>query len=163
MLSPNGSVTHNQFVVPDWGALRFDLFTGDVSQNGTGELKVHLQGVDGISKTQTIYLKEAVGTAVEYGDDRWKIGYGETGFETVTIDIPDAFRGKVATLKFELIGGETVYLDNVFFKSQHLLLGNPSEARYSNDPYQNNFQKNNLLLERPQYALSYDGTTNTAN
>jgi DNA/RNA endonuclease G (NUC1) len=166
MLSSNGSVTHNNFVVPDWGALRFDLHTGNVEPNGSGELKVYLQAIDGTSKEQTIYLKDAIGTAPEYANDRWRIGYGETGFETFTIDIPDAFRGKVATLKFELIGGGTVYLDNVFFKSQHLLLGNPTNSRASDiagDSSNRQPDENNYLIEKPQYTVSYNDQTKTPN
>jgi hypothetical protein len=67
-------------------------------------------------------------------------------------------RGKVATLKLELLGDdETVYVDNVFFKSEVLKWGNPTEAR--NDP---NFG-NNFLIEKPQYSLSYNQEKNTIN
>jgi DNA/RNA endonuclease G (NUC1) len=63
----------------------------------------------------------------------------------------------VATLKFELIGGGTVYLDNVFFKSQHLLFGNPTDARQVLTP------NTNFLLEKPQFVVSYNDSTKTAN
>lgn len=67
------SVTHNRFVVPDWGALRFDLFTGDVPENeSSGELSVYLDVVGSTpsdTPLQTIYLQEAVGTATSYADD----------------------------------------------------------------------------------------------
>jgi DNA/RNA endonuclease G (NUC1) len=53
-------------------------------------------------------------------------------------------------LQFTLEGDSTVYLDDVFFKSQHLILGNPSDARIDiNTP-------NNYLVEKPQYSLSYN-------
>jgi large repetitive protein len=71
--------------------------------------------------------------------------------------VPDALRGKVATLKFELSGGE-VYIDNVFFKSQSLLFGNPTEARTDIASYNNNY-----LLEKPQFTVSYSQTSNIPN
>jgi DNA/RNA endonuclease G (NUC1) len=161
-LTSGESVTHNPFVVPDWGALRFDLHTDDVSSISLDTLTVTLQTMDGKSITQPIYLREAIGTASEYANDRWRIGYGETGFETFTIDVPDEFRGKVATVSFELSGGNPVYLDNVFFKSQHLLLGNPTEARTPDGPISNLYY-NNYLLEKPQYAVSYSGDSHIPN
>jgi DNA/RNA endonuclease G (NUC1) len=156
-LNDGDSITHNRFVVPDWGALRFDLHTGDVEKISTNTLTITLRAADGTTETQVIKLQEAVGSASEYANDRWRIGYGETGFETFTIDVPDEFRGKVATVSFELSGGNPVYLDNVFFKSQHLLLGNPTlngqEARPNVSTNANNF-----LIEKPQYSLSYDNS-----
>jgi DNA/RNA endonuclease G (NUC1) len=149
-------ISHNPFLTPDWGALRFDLHTGDVVKGSSrGQLKVFLDEVGSSNTTpiQIIELQEAEGTAGEYAADRWRIGYGETGFETFSIDVPDALRGKVATLRFELTGGE-VYVDNVFFKSQHLLLGNPSDARHSDSPVPLS-ATGNYLLEKPQYAISY--------
>ncbi len=59
-------------------------------------------GNSGNFKEQIIKLEKAKGTATAYSEDRWRIGYGETGFETFTIDVPDALRGKVATLRFVL-------------------------------------------------------------
>jgi large repetitive protein len=143
-------------VVPDWGALRFDLFTGIVPGTAASRLNVVIeeQGNAGNFKAQFINLEKAKGTATEYADDRWRIGYGETGFETFSIDVPDSLRGKVATLKFELSSGSEVYLDNVFFKSQHLLLGNPTDAR---KPDGAGSYINNYLLEKSQYAVSYSG------
>jgi DNA/RNA endonuclease G (NUC1) len=157
-LDSGESITHNRFVVPDWGALRFDLH---VPSLGSGRVLVTLQAADGSTNgvSTAIELQPATGTKDEYLQDTRRIGYGTQGFETFTVDIPDNLRGKVATLKFELSGGGTVYLDNVFFKSQHLLLGNPKEAR---NP-EVGFNPDNYLLEKPQYSLSYNERTNTAN
>jgi DNA/RNA endonuclease G (NUC1) len=167
-LTSGESITHNPFVVPDWGALRFDLHTDDVSSISLNTLTVTLQIVGGRSITQPIYLREAIGTASEYANDRWRIGYGETGFETFTIDVPDEFRGKVATVSFELSGGNPVYLDNVFFKSQHLLFGNPTPLNQADETRKEaradalNFA-NAYLLEKSQYALSYNNSTRSLN
>jgi DNA/RNA endonuclease G (NUC1) len=49
-------------------------------------------------------------------------------------------------------------LDDVFFKSQHLLLGNPTDARLDETA-----NRNNYLIEKPQYSLSYNNSTKTAN
>jgi large repetitive protein len=154
-------ISHDPFVVSDWGALRFDMHTGTVPENHASTLKVRIEevGNSNNNKEQTIKLEKAKGTATAYSDDRWRIGYGETGFETFTIDVPDALRGKVATLRFELSGGE-VYIDNVFFKSQHLLLGNPTEAR---KPDSVGAFADNYLLEKSQYAVSYSEDGNTPN
>lgn len=50
-----------------------------------------------------------------------------------------------------------LYIDNVFFKSDALKWGNPTEAR--NDPHYGN----NFLIEKPQYTLSYNQEKNTIN
>ena len=55
-----------------------------------------------------------------------RIGYGYQGFETFQVNVPDEMRGKTARLRFELHGDTEVYIDNVFFKSEHLKFGNPS-------------------------------------
>jgi DNA/RNA endonuclease G (NUC1) len=155
-------ISHDPFVVSDWGALRFDMHTGTVPENHASTLKVRIEevGNSNNNKEQTIKLEKAKGTATAYSEDRWRIGYGETGFETFTIDVPDALRGKVATLKFVLDGGGEVYIDNVFFKSQSLLLGNPGEAR---KPDAAESYKDRYLLEKPQYTVSYNKDKQTAN
>jgi hypothetical protein len=116
--SGNDEATHNRFMVPDWGALRFDLYVpraangvSQLSDNNPKKFTVSLIDANGTTVvTQPVLLQAAKGTATAYSEDRWRIGYGETGFETFTIDVPDALRGKVATLRFELSGGE-VYID----------------------------------------------------
>ncbi|PSF28557.1 hypothetical protein C7H19_24555, partial [Aphanothece hegewaldii CCALA 016] len=146
------SITHNLFVVPDWGVLRFDVYVPKL--NG-GTVKATLES-NGQSKTETIYLTKANGSYdLGYNnDDTYKIEYGNEGFETFHIEVPSHLRGKVATLKFEVNGG-TVYLDDVFFKSEHLLLGSPiltgQPARVDTQNFGNNY-----LVERPQYTLSYN-------
>jgi hypothetical protein len=105
-LSLARTLTHNKFVVPEWGALRFDLHVPKIlgisqlqSIDGIFQkLKVTLETVDGekllIQKTPggpleepEIILEAARGTATEYAMDRWRIGYGEEGFETFTVRI----------------------------------------------------------------------------
>ncbi|MEG4445304.1 DNA/RNA non-specific endonuclease [Microcoleus sp. AT9_B5] len=163
-------IVHNRFVVPDWGALRFDLHTPQL--NG-GRIKVSLQAVDGSTAgvSTTINLEAATGetndTTVYLADTR-KIGYGINGFETFTLDVPENLRGKVATLTFKSESGGTAYLDNVFFKSQHLLFGNPKPLDLSGNNRQEartdaiNFA-DNYLSEKPQYALSYNDSTKNPN
>ena len=161
-LQSGQSIVHNRFVVPDWGALRFDLYTGDVTADAANKLRVTIQSVDGsVAGVSTeINLQEATGAPAEYLADTRRIGYGEQDFETFTLDIPDALRGKMATVSFVLDGGSPVYLDNVFFKSQHLLFGNPSEAR---KPDNAELFRNNYLLEKAQYVVSYDPDKQTPN
>jgi hypothetical protein len=151
------TLVHNNFVVPDWGALRFDLFTGAINLGTTGTLKVFIESADGVTKEeiQSIDLEKAKGTAGEYLKDTQKIGYGEIGFETFTANISDIWRGKAVALRFKLENSsQSVYLDNVFFKSQHLFLGNPTEARKIDNPISSQYI-NNYLLEKPQYSVSY--------
>jgi DNA/RNA endonuclease G (NUC1) len=161
------TVTHNPFIIPDWGSLRFDLHTGDVPENSSaGTLRVFLRLVDDPAITTPITeieLQEARGLQSSYLLDTRRIGYGETGFETFTVDVPDRFRGRTATLRFEATNG-TVYLDNIFFKSQHLLFGNPTEARTpdAGSP-QVARNQNNYLLEKPQFAISYSENDNIPN
>ena len=165
--STNNTITHNRFLIPDWGSLRFDLFTGAITSPMAGTLKVFLDALDGSTATKIdeIYLERAVGTGAQYERDTHKIGYGELGFETFTVDIPDAWRGKVGTLRFELDNStQPIYLDNMFFKSQPLLLGNPTVARNQDTLSSgiNNYE-NNYLIEKSQFAISYSKDDNIPN
>jgi large repetitive protein len=158
-LESGESITHNEFIVPDWGALRFDLFAPNLTG---GRVNVTLDAGEGSTPFSTfVNLTPAVGSASEYLADTQRIGYGSTGFETFTFDVPDRFRGKTATLHFES-SGPTVYLDNVFFKSQNLLFGNPTEARTPDAPIPNTYY-NNYLLDRSQYVTSFSGDSHIPN
>jgi PKD repeat protein/DNA/RNA endonuclease G (NUC1) len=160
------SITHNPFVVPDWGTLRFDLrvpeLTGgtvDVSmQSDVPGFENHDLG--SISLTPAVTSVTGPHTPQDIFEDRLKVDYGQTGFETFNLPVPNALRGKVATLTFE-VNGNTVYLDNVFFQSQHLAMDNPSNARYT--PENPEAFANNYLIERPQYAISYNKSLKGAN
>jgi DNA/RNA endonuclease G (NUC1) len=185
-LNSQKSITHDPFLVPDWGVLRLDLHMSKSQLNKGGKVKVYLEEVGDPNNITIgeISLEEAepksekstrtslglregenelrqryqVDIPVNYEYDKNTIGYGSSGFETFHFDIAPSLRGKVATLKLELLGDdETVYVDNVFFKSEVLKWGNPTEAR--NDP---NFG-NNFLIEKPQYSLSYNQEKNTIN
>ncbi|MEA5471933.1 DNA/RNA non-specific endonuclease [Spirulina sp. 06S082] len=102
--------------------------------------------------------------------NRDKIGFGQAGFET--FQIPFQFEqpenlisilGKSATLEFKLNtadGNKTpVFIDNVTFKSKHLDLGNPTNARWDTVRETNP----NLLIERPGYVVSYNTETKNPN
>ena len=54
-------------------------------------------------------------------------------------------------MQFNVEGDSQVYLDDVFFNSIHLKLGNPTFARPSEDTHRENY-----LIEKPQYSLSYN-------
>jgi DNA/RNA endonuclease G (NUC1)/PKD repeat protein len=152
------TLTHNSFVVPDWGALRFDLHVPQISG---GELTAVLN-VNGTSYTLGV-------VDLEVGDRAQNtVAYGVDGFETFVFDVPNEYRGKAGTLSFNLTGSSVVYLDNVAFKSQHLLFGNPTEARHTPErisltgsprlPYDTNY-----LLEKGQFSLSYNDERKHAN
>jgi hypothetical protein len=86
------SITHNPFLVPDWGALRFDLHVPSLTG---GRVNVTMEATDGSAPWSTfVNLTQAEGTATSYLADTQRIGYGITGFETFTVDVPDRFRGK---------------------------------------------------------------------
>ncbi|NEP80635.1 MAG: DNA/RNA non-specific endonuclease [Okeania sp. SIO3C4] len=94
---------------------------------------------------------------------RFQIDYGKKGFESFFIPVPDNLRGKTATIDLKLqSSGEKkpiVYLDNVLFQSNSLRFGNPTDARnYTPEGY-----KNNYLIEKPQYTVSFNKTRNTPN
>jgi len=160
-------IVHNDFIVPEWGDLRFNL----VAPNELGKLKVYIEtppspGTIGWNRRllQTIDLSEdAVSNLAKYKDNIYKIGAARRKFETFHIPVDDRYRGKIARLAFELEGDTRVFLDDVFFSSSHLKFGNPSEARFdSRQPGQNPYREN-LLIEKPQYALSYNWRTKTPN
>jgi endonuclease G len=149
------TVIHNPFVVPEEGTLHFNLHAPEKPK---GNLRILMKRPqDNMFQTLTdISLNEAEGTPGEYGRDLKRVDYGFSGFETFQVDIPAKYRrgAGLALLKFEFnpVGSATIYLDDIAFKSPHLKFGNPSEAKFNPDAP--NF--NNLLLEKPQYALSYN-------
>ncbi|MBE9094429.1 DNA/RNA non-specific endonuclease [Tychonema sp. LEGE 07203] len=160
-LESGKSITHNRFVVPEWGNLRFDLHVPEAELKRGRSVLVTLSAADGspLSVSSSINLTRANRTKGSYLADTQKIDYGIKGFETFQFEVPDNLRGQVATLKFEVVGGGTVYLDNAFFKSQHLLFGNPSDARNTTDLAI--ADKNNYLLEKAQFATAYDDSSKT--
>jgi len=178
-LESGKSITHNRFVVPEWGTLRFNLHVPELTTNG--KVKVSIKGNAPNDEYQlletvddgTIDLRAADGRLnpgatpeiaypLGYPDtDTYRIGYGERGFETFHVDIPEELRGEVATLKFELTDG-TVYLDDVFFQSTHLKFGDPTfDGQEARPDAVNN--ANNYLLEKPQYSLSYNSGRKNSN
>ena len=184
-LEDGQSITHNRFVVPDWGNLRFDLHVPQARPNSTGLLLVSIKGDesgDDWEYLEPIELRVADDpnsgnrpNAVGYYDFAdgsytdpysYRIGYGTDGFETFDLNVPEELRGKQATLRFELEASSSpVYLDNVFFKSAHVMLGNPTNARYSDNPavYNRADQQENYLLEKPQYVVSYNNDSKGPN
>jgi DNA/RNA endonuclease G (NUC1) len=92
-------------------------------------------------------------------DDRDSSGNQIDRFETFTLAgaALEALRGKTARLKLELEGSATVIVDNIFFQSPHLRLGNPSDARKDIN------NSTNYLVERPQYSLSYNSEKKNPN
>jgi DNA/RNA endonuclease G (NUC1) len=131
-----------------------------------------------LKKEETIFLERAQNKTIEIGKDgrgnkidipdsyeadKYKIDYGVNGWESFYIDIPKELRGKPATIKFAMetnnLSSTQVYVDNVFFKSDNVIFGNPTQAREEvNEQY-----KNNYFIEKPQYSLSYNSQKNTPN
>ena len=152
-LDGGDKITHNNFAVPDWGTLRFDVHVPNI--NG-GQLQVTLQASDGSTAgvSTAIFLEPAITSALEYEGNTRKIGYGTQGFETFTLDIPENLRGKTATLSFQLDSGNPIYLDDVFFQSKDLMLGLPTLNEQT--PRTDLSFADNFLIEKPQYSLSYN-------
>ena len=185
-LGANGvkEIVHNRFVVPDWGNLRFDVHapvkkgnlnvtlettTGTEIAKTTIDLKSNLQKLP-FNRNENVNTPANLARATNiYLGNANKIGFGREGFETFQLNLqtPDEvtqlYRGQPATLKFELEGGDHVFLDNVFFKSDHLRLGNPTEARWDIKAPDQNLYQTNLLLEKPQYSSSYNAVTGLPN
>ncbi|WP_293128543.1 DNA/RNA non-specific endonuclease [Microcoleus sp. bin38.metabat.b11b12b14.051] len=166
-------IVHNRFVVPDWGALRFDLHAPGISNKPTdnpkGTLDVTIRPLDTSLQafSQTITLQRAQNQTTgepskapaSYLADKFKVDYGIKGFESFYIDVPERLRGQPATLEFKSEASIPVYLDNVFFRSESLRFGNPNNARTAlNNTYQSNY-----LVEKPQYTVSYNADKNTPN
>lgn len=143
-------------------------------------INVKLETIDGQSKDVTVNLAEDANFLIDasnynqiqnikdiYSDIENKIGFGRKGFETfqLKLNLTDSeiaeFRGKPAKITFSLNGGDSVYIDNVFFKSDHLKFGNPTSARWQTG--NSSTYQNNLLLEKPQYVVSYNAATKIAN
>ena len=169
-LERDQSITHKPSVIPDWGVLRLDVHAPGVNKKDLrGELLVSINPLDGsASHTEKILLQNASnsvtnGIPSSYQEDKYKIDYGKKGFESFFIPVPDNLRGKTATidLKLQSTGKKKpiVYLDNVLFQSNSLRFGNPTDARNSTpEAY-----KNNYLIEKPQYTISFNKTRNTPN
>jgi DNA/RNA endonuclease G (NUC1) len=174
----SSTATHDLFMIPDWGNLRFDLYAPNAT-NAAATLNVKLKTAAGGEKNVTINLQEANFTINNsnknnlqeikqiYSDSKNQLGFAKKGFETfqLNLQLDDSkllkFRGQPASLTFSLENSTgSVYIDNVFFKSDYLKFRNPTEARWA--PGSSTYQ-NNLLLEKPQYALSYNAETKHAN
>jgi large repetitive protein len=166
-LNDGQSITHDSFVVPDWGVLRFDLHVPSANLN-SGSVIVSVQSdVNGYENYPlgVVSLTTASTTPSQaktnYLEDRYKIAYGTEGFETFHIDLPPALRGKNVKITFQVQGG-TVYLDNVFFKSKNLVLGNPTlNNRQAGQTLP--LDINNFLIEKPQYSLSFNSSEKISN
>ena len=185
-LGANGvkEIVHNRFVVPDWGNLRFDIHapvkkgnlkvtlettTGTEIAKTTIDLKSNLQKLP-FNRNENVNTPEKLDLATNiYLGNANKIGFGGEGFETFQLNLqtPDEvtqlYRGQPATLKFELEGGDYVYIDHVFFKSDPLKFGNPTEAIWDDRAPEQNPYQTNLLLEKPQYTSSYNAVTRLPN
>lgn len=202
MLEGGESIVHNRFVVPESGTLRFNLHVPDIAElplDDAGDFP-HLRVFMTESDSNTTYeltsrvvvkgpnnnspreVERRAGVEISYGESPFRanyrgnrLAYGNAGFETFTLDVPDQLRGKSATLRFELDSNIEplygVYLDDIFFQSQHLLFGNPTDARIQFDPSlseiendaNNNDNSLNYLREMPQYAVSYNNVTRNPN
>jgi DNA/RNA endonuclease G (NUC1) len=231
LLNPGEKITHNNFIVPEWGGLRFNIHVPEpatesdqssfvrvvlIDENGnrhelksteltswnqkpsefptnpilspapdTQLIKQRANQPPVIDDRENNIDRPAVDLReVSYLTDDLKkmesqtnrIGYGSVGFETFEVNIPkdveSQLRGKVATLEISVHGTKKIYLDDVFFKSEHLISGNPA-LNISGDPALNgqigqiavrdeaNF--NNYLIETPQLAISYSKDKGTAN
>ncbi|MCC3456381.1 DNA/RNA non-specific endonuclease [Microcoleus sp. PH2017_08_TRC_O_A] len=166
-------IVHNRFVVPDWGALRFDLHAPKIANSSNakskGTLDVTIRPSDPSipAFSQTITLQKAENNTdsnkapASYLTDKYKVDYGIEGFESFNVDVPERLRGQSATVEFKLEASIPVYLDNVFFQSESLRFSNPTTAR--TDLLTNNTYQNNYLIEKPQYTVSYNGKKNTPN
>jgi DNA/RNA endonuclease G (NUC1) len=180
------SLVHNPFVLTDWGSLRFNLLTPNLS-GGTLNIQIQETGTNNwislhpiqIQRSQDPLIDDGSGNLIPnparpnnvgyydfnngvYDDPyTYTVSYGQRGFETFVLDLPDNLeylRGRSVSLRFTSNANSTIYLDDVFFKSQHLLLGNPTNARPSETA-----NRDNYLIEKPQYSLSYNDDTKTAN
>jgi DNA/RNA endonuclease G (NUC1)/PKD repeat protein len=178
------SLVHNSFVVPDWGALRFDLHVQN-PQGGTLQVLIKGDNPNDIWQPLETIVGENNGSIItsnaitlvegDYSSpnpllhDPNQLAYALDGFETFQFNIPESLRSKTASIKFTVQGNTTVYLDNIFFKSKHLILGNPTltdaqdgvvnqEARFNSITHPNNY-----LVERPQYSLSYNNREKGSN
>ncbi|MEG4310901.1 DNA/RNA non-specific endonuclease [Microcoleus sp. AT10_D2] len=170
------SISHNRFMLNDWGNLRFDIHAP--SRSGILNVKLEVEGVNipikRINLAQdSVTVAEANKEDVDeirkiYSQNINSIGFGRTGFETFQLPLQllayEDFAksvGKPAKLTFSLEGDDNanVIIDNVFFKSPHLKLGNPTNARW--DLTQE--QPTNLLIEKPGYVVSYNTQTKLSN
>jgi DNA/RNA endonuclease G (NUC1) len=168
-------ITHNPFTIPEWGNLRFDVY----APNRSGRLKVQLE-VEGVDIPVKEINLEADARAARpgergsvgaiknlYNNNTNSIGYGrENGFETFQMNLQKLpvydwkkLRGKPAKLTFTLEGDSEVFIDNVFFKSAHVKLGNPTNARWD----RTRSTPTNLLIEKPGYTASYNTKTKIPN
>jgi hypothetical protein len=171
-LLSNQSITHNPLALQsDWTKINFGLFVPDIS--GGGRLQVKMKehsntawtnsdnlSTVGLWKRNATKIDREIQTGVDIalGNDPKiigyrsnQIGYGNLGFETFLLDIPQSLRGKVIDLQFSLEGGATTaYLDNISFVDPHLKFGNPSGAVFDEAV------RNNYLMEKPSYAVSYN-------
>ena len=213
-LKPNDVITHNRFILPETGALRFDVhvpkpaalnnlndyitielqaegnpdpyvlssreiknlieddtlnpgFPDDVAINPNYPA-VDLREVDPIFGVDEKGIFKSTFNQPYFQSQVNRIGFASKGFETFQVDtIPDKLRGKNVTLTMKMHGSTTAYIDNIFFQNESLIMGNPAlngkEARASFNQTNTIEQPNNYLVEKPQYAVSYNDSLKTPN
>jgi hypothetical protein len=79
------TITHNPFLVPDWGALRFDLH---VPSLGGGKLEAILK-VNGQEYNLGDLSTSWKSISLIKGNNPEQVNYGEIGFETFQFEIPN--------------------------------------------------------------------------
>jgi DNA/RNA endonuclease G (NUC1) len=197
-------IVHNRFVVPDWGALRFDVHVPIPARLDDRDdyIEVYLEtdtqtytlrsqeinlppdpeqlppvqpeedinpirpAVDLREVHPSSFITPNLGVAVP---PEWiqlqlnRIGFGSQGFETFQVDVPDEVRGKTAKLRFKLHGDTVAYIDDVFFQSEHLKFGNPALNEQEARRDERVSQPDSYLVEKPQFAASYNESLKTPN
>jgi hypothetical protein len=118
-LTTGQSITHNRSLIPaNAEAVRFDLHVPSEALATNGKFKVYLNSsVAGYSKVLLgeVLLSDVLPTNTQ-GKFSKISSAGTQQFERFKLKLPDAVRGSVGTLTFELEGGSVVYLDNAFLE-----------------------------------------------
>ncbi|MBP0022028.1 MAG: DNA/RNA non-specific endonuclease [Cyanobacteria bacterium SBLK] len=175
------------------GVLRFDLFSEEKNPAGELKVSIEYTtkasfkgGVitppktvtEELGKIQLSPARNNTTNAEERKNDLYRLGYainrgdnGNHGFETFHLPLADKYKGKTVSFIFETqaTGGKQptpLLLDNVAIQSKNLKFGNPTKAKYTEKLYGDQKAEDfhtNLLLEKPQYVVSYNAKTGIPN
>ena len=144
----------------DYGVLRLDLYAPDSS----GKVTVQIEGgtcTPCILGTVDLTFADTFSLdAISAGNQT--ITYGKSGFETFHFTVDPRVQPKETYNVVVIVEGDkTIYLDNVYFRSKNLLFGNPDAPADSTSYDPRNTA--HLLIERPQYTVSYNTANKTPN
>jgi hypothetical protein len=158
LLKPDQILAHEAFIAPDAGMVHVDVHEASAG----GELDAFLVTDTGREQLQAINVisgQQENGINLNRYEDGGDVENALTGLDTVEWVLPSQDVGKAATLEFLSSGNSGATIAHVGFGNKALQFGVPDNATAN----PSNPDHTRYLIDRPQYALSYNDNKQEAN